>query len=44
MAWSIDDNKGAMTDRVYTLFPELQRDLHSLSFTTGILPSQNGRD
>ena len=29
-----------MTDRVYTLFPELQRDLHSLSFTTGILPSQ----
>src|SRR6476620_10309427 len=44
MAWSIDDNKGAMTDRVYTLFPELQRDLHSLSFTTGILPSQKIRE
>ena len=33
-----------MTDRVYTLFPELQRDLHSLSFTTGILPSQKIRE
>ena len=29
-----------MTDHFYTLFPELERDLQSLSFTTGILPSQ----
>ena len=33
-----------MTDRVYTLFPELERDLQSLSFTTGILPSQRIRE
>jgi dCTP deaminase len=29
-----------VTDHFYTLFPELERDLQSLSFTTGILPSQ----
>ena len=29
-----------MTDHFHTLFPELERDLQSLSFTTGILPSQ----
>ena len=33
-----------MTDHVYTLFPELERDLQSLSFTTGILPSQRIRE
>ena len=29
-----------MSDQFHTLFPELDRDLQSLSFTTGILPSQ----
>jgi dCTP deaminase len=29
-----------VTDHFHTLFPELERDLQSLSFTTGILPSQ----
>jgi dCTP deaminase len=33
-----------MTDHFYTLFPELERDLQSLSFTTGILPSQRIRE
>lgn len=33
-----------MTDHFYTLFPELKRDLQSLSFTTGILPSQRIRE
>lgn len=33
-----------MTDSLHTLFPELQRDLQSLSFTTGILPSQRIRE
>ncbi|WP_447979213.1 2'-deoxycytidine 5'-triphosphate deaminase [Candidatus Nitrospira bockiana] len=33
-----------MTDRLYTLFPELERDLQSLAFTTGILPSQKIRE
>ena len=33
-----------MTDHLRTLFPELERDLQSLSFTTGILPSQKIRD
>ncbi|MBA2252182.1 MAG: 2'-deoxycytidine 5'-triphosphate deaminase [Nitrospirales bacterium] len=33
-----------MTDHFDTLFPELERDLQSLSFTTGILPSQRIRE
>jgi dCTP deaminase len=33
-----------MTDHFYPLFPELERDLQSLSFTTGILPSQRIRE
>lgn len=33
-----------MTEHLQTLFPELERDLQSLSFTTGILPSQRIRE
>jgi dCTP deaminase len=33
-----------MTDPFHTLFPELEKDLQSLSFTTGILPSQKIRE
>lgn len=33
-----------MTDRLSGLFPELERDLQSLAFTTGILPSQKIRE
>ena len=33
-----------MTDPLRTLFPELEKDLQSLSFTTGILPSQRIRE
>ncbi len=33
-----------MTDHLSTLFPELERDLQSLVFTTGILPSQKIRE
>lgn len=33
-----------MSDHLHTLFPELERDLQSLSFTTGILPSQKIRE
>jgi dCTP deaminase len=33
-----------MTDHLRTLFPELERDLQSLVFTTGILPSQKIRE
>ena len=33
-----------MTDPFHTLFPELEKDLQSLSFTTGILPSQKVRE
>ncbi|HKN87776.1 MAG TPA: 2'-deoxycytidine 5'-triphosphate deaminase [Nitrospiraceae bacterium] len=29
-----------MTDQLHSLFPELERDLRSLSFSTGIFPSQ----
>lgn len=32
-----------MTDHLHSLFPELERDLQSLSYTTGILPSQKIR-
>jgi len=33
-----------MTDHLHSLFPELERDLQSLSYTTGILPSQKIRE
>jgi dCTP deaminase len=33
-----------MTDHLHSLFPELGRDLQSLSYTTGILPSQKIRE
>jgi dCTP deaminase len=33
-----------MTEHLQTLFPELERDLQSLSFTTGILPSKRIRE
>jgi dCTP deaminase len=38
------DHEPAMTEHLQTLFPELERDLQSLSFTTGILPSQRIRE
>jgi dCTP deaminase len=33
-----------MTDPLHSLFPELEKDLQALAFTTGILPSQKIRD